>query len=116
MDMLRVQDAFPAAVIANLDLTMLDNWFSNEGMKLLIIPFEDKARDLDLCQEIGRKILTAIEEITAALKATITPPVPSNGITKLKQMPITYMAYHLTKAEHDTMLSQHVWSLEAITF
>ena len=85
-------------------------------MKLLIIPFEDKARDPDLRQETARKILTAVEEITAVPKATIAPPVPSSGITKLRQMPITYMAYDLSKAEHDTMLSRDVWSSEAITF
>ena len=115
-DMPRVQDAFPAAVIANLDLAMLDDWFSNEGMKLLVIPFEDKARDPDLHLEIGRKILTAVVEITAAPKATIAPPVPISGITKPKQMPNTYLAYHLTKTEYDIMMSRHVWSSEAITF
>jgi hypothetical protein len=84
-------------------------------MKLLVIPFEDKARDPDLCHEIGRKILTTIVEITAMLKATIALPVQMSRITKPKQMPNTYMAYH-TKTKYNTMLSQHVWSLEAIIF
>ena len=112
----RVQDAFPAAVIANIDLTVLDEWFSNEGMKLLIIPFEDKAHDPELRGDIGNKILTAVEEITTSPKVAIAPPVPNNTITKPKQMPITYMAYHLTKAEYDILTSRHVWSLEAIMF
>jgi hypothetical protein len=30
-------------------------------------------------------------------------------------MPITYLAYHLTQAEYNTLLSRHIWSSEAIT-
>jgi hypothetical protein len=115
-EMPRVQDAFPAALIANLDLSLLDEWFSYEGQKLLIVPFEDKARDPDLKHDIGEKLLTAVEEITTAKRASIGPPVPKSDITKLRQMPITYLAYHLTQAEYNTLLSRHVWSSEAITF
>ena len=115
-EMPRVQDAFPAALITNLDLALLDEWFSYEGQKLLIVPFEDKARDPDLKLDIGEKILTAVEEITASQKAAVGPPVPKSNITKLRQMPITYIAYHLSQAEYNTLLSRHVWSSEAITF
>jgi hypothetical protein len=115
-EMLRVQDAFPAAVIANIDLTVLDIWFWNEGMKALIIPFEDKARNPVLKDDIGYKLLTAIEEITIAPKVVIAPPVPSSMVTKQKQMPITFMASHLTEAEYKTLMSHHVWSSELITF
>jgi len=115
-EMPRVQDAFPAAVIANIDLAVLDVWFRNQGMKTLIIPFEDKAHDPDFRGDIGYKLLTAIEEITASLKVAIAPPVPSSTVTKPKQMPITYMASHLTETEYKTLMSCHVWSSEAITF
>jgi hypothetical protein len=115
-EMPRVQDAFPAAAIANIDLTLLDEWFSYKGQKLLIIPFEDKARDLDLKHDIGEKILTMVEEITATQKATIGPPVPKSEVTKLRQMPITFIAYYLTHSKYNTLLSCHVWSSEAITF
>jgi len=73
----RVQDAFPATVIANLDLFMLDEWFNNGGMKLLLIPFEEKACNPDLRTDIGGKLLTAVAEITNSQKVEITPPVPS---------------------------------------
>jgi hypothetical protein len=97
-------------------VALLDEWFSYEGQKLLIVPFEDKAHDPDLKLDIGEKILTAVEEITASQKATVGPPVPKSDITKLRQMPITYIAYHLSQAEYNTLLSRHVWSSEAITF
>jgi hypothetical protein len=112
----RVQDAFPAAVIANLDLFMLDEWFNNGGMKLLLIPFEEKACNPNFRTDIAGKLLTTVAEITSSQKVEIALPVPSQDITKPKQISITYLAHYLTKAEHDTMLSQHVWSSEAITF
>lgn len=31
-------------------------------------------------------------------------------------MPITFLAYHLTETEYETLLSHHIWSSEAITF
>jgi hypothetical protein len=116
LEMPRVQDPFPAAVIANIDLATLDEWFSNEGQKILIIPFEDKARDPNLRLDIARKILTAFEDITAAQKVEIAPPVPISESAKPRQMPITYLASHLTRTEYDAMMSRHVWSSEAITF
>lgn len=115
-EMPRVQDAFPAAAIANIDPTVLDAWFNNEGMKALLIPFEDQARDQDLQSDVGYKLLTAVEEITASPIVAIAPPVQSSTVTKFKQIPITFLASHLTDAEYETLLSRHVWSSEAITF
>jgi hypothetical protein len=111
-----VQDAFPAAVIVNIDLSMLDKWFNNEGMKLLIIPFEDKAHDPDLKGDIRNKIFTAVEEITSSTKVAITPPFPNNTVTKPRQMPITHLVFHLTKPKYEVLISHHVWSSEVITF
>jgi hypothetical protein len=85
-------------------------------MKLLLIPFEEKACNPDLRLDIGNKLLTAVEEITNSSKVAIAPPVSGKEVTKPKQIPITYLAYHLTKAEHDIMLSRHVWSSDTITF
>ncbi len=115
-DMPRVQDTFSAAVIANIDLSMLDEWFSNEGMKALIIPFEDKAHDPVLQDDIGNKLLTTVEEITSFPKVVIAPPFPNSSITKPKQMPITYMASHLTNIKYKVLMSCHVWASKAITF
>jgi hypothetical protein len=92
----RVQDAFPAAVIANINLSVLDKWFNNEGMKLLIIPFEDKACNPDLKGDIRNKLFTAVEEITSSTKMAIAPPFPNNTVTKPRQMPIMHLAFHLT--------------------
>jgi hypothetical protein len=85
-------------------------------MKALVIPFEDHAHDPDLQSNIIYKLLTAIEEITASPIATVTPPVPNDQVTKLKQMPITFMASHLTETEYNTLMSRHVWSSKEITF
>ena len=115
-NMPRIQDAFPAALIANIDLTVLDGWFRNEGMKLLAIPFEDKAHDPVLRADIGNKILTAVAEITSSPKAAVAPPFPNSSVTKPKQMPITFLISHLTKPEYDILMSRHVWSSEAVTF
>ena len=112
----RVQDAFPAALIANIDLAILDAWFNNEGMKALVILFEDHTRNPDLQSDIIYKLLTAIEEITASPIAVVAPPVPNDQVTKPKQMPITFMASHLTETEYNTLMSRHVWSSEEITF
>jgi len=87
---------------------MLNEWFNNGGMKLLLIPFKEKAHNLDLCTDIGGKLLTTVAEITNFQKVKITPPVPSQDVTKPKQIPITYIVHYLTKAEYNTMLSQHV--------
>jgi len=85
-------------------------------MKTLIIPFEDKAHDPDLRGDIGYKLLTSVEEITALPKVAIAPLVLSSTVTKPKQMLITYMASYLIETEYKTLMSYHVWSSEAITF
>jgi hypothetical protein len=104
-DMPRVQDTFPATAIANIDLAVLDKWVNNEGMKILLIPFENKAHDPDLHADTCNKLFTAVKEITTLKKATITPSIANSTITKLRQMPITYLAHHLTKPEYDILIS-----------
>ena len=101
----RVQDTFPATAIANIDLAVLDKWVNNEGMKILLIPFENKAHDPDLHADTCNKLFTAVKEITTLKKATITPSIANSTITKLRQMPITYLAHYLTKPEYDILMS-----------
>ncbi|KAI9463395.1 hypothetical protein F5148DRAFT_1150290 [Russula earlei] len=108
-----VHEAHPAAALDNIDVQRAVDWVQRPGGKLLAIPFDNEAQNINAHHMIKSKIFTAATEITKADNIGISGPTPSKDA---RRSPTSFLIYNLTEAQRDTLLQHGVWSSSDITF
>ncbi|KAH9061795.1 hypothetical protein EDB83DRAFT_2315564 [Lactarius deliciosus] len=82
----QVQDAHPTSIFEYLDLDLISDWENFQCGKLIAIPFDNDARDVNMHKDIKARLMAAIAEITKS------------------------------QDQVNTLLKRTIWSSAAITF
>ena len=111
-----IHDASPTAVLDCVDLVLVSTWEQHPGEKLLALPFDTIAYNVDTHADIGQRILTAVVEITQSKDAGVAVPKPSKNAIRTRTTPSTFLIHNLTTPQKLTLLRCYVWSSQAISF
>ena len=111
-----VHDAHPTAALDHIDISLVRDWIEYPGGKLLALPFENEANDINLYDGVKDKIFTAITEITTSMEIGVSAPKPSQEAEKAEGTPSAFLIYNLTDSHCTTLLQRRVWSSTTITF
>jgi hypothetical protein len=106
---------YPTAAFKDINMSIVDEWDSSPG-KLLALPFDTEVYEITNHCSIQGCILAATTEITGSQCMAIGAPRPSDEAKIQKHTPTTFLIYHLTKAQRQTLLQCRVWSFTSITF
>ncbi|KAI9507966.1 hypothetical protein F5148DRAFT_1284558 [Russula earlei] len=108
-----VHDPCPTAALDNIDIECAIGWVHHPGDKLLAIPFNTEASELENHDSIKSRILTAVTEITKADNIGIAGPTPSKEACC---SPTSFLIYNLTDTQKVALLKRGVWSAPTLTF
>jgi hypothetical protein len=106
---------YPTTAFKDIDMNIVDEWDNSPG-KLLALPFDEEALDMANHHSIRGQILAAITKITQSQCVAVSAPQQSGEAKLHKCTPTTFLIYHLTEAQHQTLLQRGVWSSTSITF
>ncbi|KAI9434406.1 hypothetical protein F5148DRAFT_1154802 [Russula earlei] len=108
-----VHDPHPAVALDNIDIECAVGWVHRPGDKLLAIPFDTEASELETHDSIKSRIFTTVTEITKADNIGIAGPTPSKEACR---SPTSFLIYNLTDAQKIALLKCGVWSAPTLTF
>ena len=100
----QVQDTSPTSIFNNIDLTLVAEWESHPGNKLLAVPFDPDAKSQANHEVICTKILTAVTEILGVEGTSVTAPRPYGKLTNKSRIPTTFIIYNITKDQANLLL------------
>ncbi|KAH9032370.1 hypothetical protein EDB83DRAFT_2525554 [Lactarius deliciosus] len=70
----QVQDAHPTSIFEYLDLDLISDWENFQRGKLIAIPFNNDARDINMHEDIKARLMAAIAEITKLQDVGVASP------------------------------------------
>ena len=111
-----IQDATPTSIFNNIDLTLLKEWDSRPGGKLLAIPFDPDVKSPETHDFFCSRILTAVAEIITTQEASVAATRPSKDAKSKNKTPTSFLIYNITHEQAAFLLERGVWSSRAITF
>ena len=109
----QIYDAHPTAPLDYISIDLIGKWENLSGGKLLAIPFDDIAQNLDHHNTVKGQIFAAVEEITQSKEVSVLAPRQRQGT---KETPTSFLVYNLTEDECTLLLERRVWSSPTITF
>ena len=111
-----IQDSSPTSIFEHIDISLIKEWESRPGGKLIAVPFDNDVMTPETHEFIRNRILTAAAEILNAQEVSVAAPRPSAEARKRGRTPISFLIYNITTDQADTLLLRGVWSSKAITF
>lgn len=112
-----VHDAHPAAPLDFIDLKTIKEWDNCPNYRLIAAPFGFEARQQFKHNDIKKRLLAAVAEITQSTRVGVCPPGPHDRTIKSRhRTPRAFLIHGLTKSQYHTLLKQKVWASAAITF
>jgi hypothetical protein len=112
----RVHDTHPIAILDGIDKAQLHEWLDHDSKKLFAIPFECEARTQEGQNSVKSKLLKAVFGLTRSLNTMVAAPKPDGESNQDPNLPLTFLIYGLEEHSYNKLLSNTIWSSEAITF
>ena len=113
---IQIHDAHPSSVYDLIAPETYKEWENLAESKLLAIPFENEKRTKDSNEKIGKKIFSAVREITNSTTLGVAAPLPNKESLSNDQVPNTFLIYNLSEVHRQILIQQTVWSSTNITF
>ena len=112
-----VHDAHPSDPLDFVDMKTIKEWDNCPNFKLIAAPFGFEARLQAKQNDIKKRILAAVAEITQSPRVGVSAPGPHDRIVKARhRTPRAFLIHGLTKDQYQILLKQKVWVSAAISF
>jgi hypothetical protein len=111
-----IQLHLPHSLYNFVDNDTRKKWWSLEGSKLLVTPFDEDIYDPDLHHDIKGRILAAISDVTLSKTASIAAQPTSKEAREMGHILMTFVIYKLSETHRQILLQRRVWASTNIAF
>ena len=112
-----VHDAHPAAPLDHIDMKTIKEWDSCPNYRLIAAPFGFDAHQQFKHNNLKKRILAAVAEITQSPRVGVCAPGLHDRVVKSRhRTPRAFLIHGLNKDQYRMLLKQKVWASAVITF
>ena len=112
-----VHNAHPSDPLDFVDMKTIQEWDNCPNFRLIAAPFGFDARLQSKQNDIKKRILAAVAEITQSPRVGVCAPGPHDRVIKARhRTPRAFLIHGLTKDQYQVLLKQKVWVSAVISF